>query len=85
VPDQVYPEAFIEKTLASSKARETARDEDIAKFGIQSSTLETFYTQDLLAEEKDDNLGVTDFKPASRITEAGACRVLHAPMVCPDP
>ncbi len=70
---QAYPNAFIEKTLAASKARETASDEDVAKYGVTASTLETFYTRDRLAEEQQDTLGVTDFKPASRTTDAGVC------------
>ena len=59
--------------LASTRARETSKDDDVVSSN-KSSALEAFYASEGLQEEEDDRLDVSDFQPASRITEAGGRR-----------
>ncbi len=73
---QAYPQEFIDRTLASSKAVETARDEDVAAGGSGGSQLESFFAVDKLRMEDDDSMGMADYKPAPRVTEAGAAMLV---------
>jgi hypothetical protein len=49
----------------------------VCRYGITSSSLEGFYARDRLAEEENETLGVNDFKPAPRVTDAGEGEGLH--------